>query len=381
MKIHPRYYPALNRGFHLARFAPLLVACDSAPLDLPNQPAVQTERMVVYSTPAACSGTLVAWENLIDTVAESLRSSDQVESFAVILTDAPQVYCPDDASGCAKLKSLPMAAVGRAKSIPHEIAHVVEAQITEHYTIPAWREGFAEYWSGRGGALPRIALEDSIVAGDYRGVDYGAMRHFLGWALEVHGADAVSRLFRKSNSEDEPGARFRQIEDEFGVPWEDIQRDFWRTAPLYDPGPVECEEVAGTVDLSQPLVLDLPLACDRPDTYGPAPNHLNEGASRLATVRVVEVLEAGSYVVEVDRGTLLMIPCAPIDEPLAAGFWAAQDAAREEMKPLSSYVRRHTLDLQEGRFLAWAVAESYEPVTLTFSVYANRPRSRVAMIE
>lgn len=361
----------------------LALACEDA-LDLPDQPAVKTERMEVYSLEDAplCAGTLRAWERHIDAVSRELGDGVAIEPIAVIVTNDSRPYCGEEpVSGCAKIETSQMAAVGKVKSMPHELAHVVKAQLLGGNAIPGLEEGFAEGWSGRGGFLPAHPLGESLGADGWESVDYAAARHFMRWLVRVEGAEAAAGLLRDSTGDDDPGRVFARLEEVFDAPWEEIQREFWRTAPLYDPGPMECDEVAGAVTLTQPLVLELPLACDRADTQGPPPNFRHEGGPSLATARVVEVLEPGSYVAEVDQGRLVMLPCAPVDDALAARFWAAQDRARGEREPLWSYRRRQILNLQEGRYLAWVIAEGDRPVTLAFSLHANRPRSRVALIE
>ena len=357
----------------------LISACDDEVDEVeepPGQLVAQTDYIDVYSTEDAqiCAGTLRAWDRHVVDVAQGLGYSGEIERISVALVSNPSEYCegPMAVSGCAK----PMLALGVPRSILHEMAHVVQIQI-DGYVNPGLGEGFAEYWSGFGGKLSKVNISDNIAADLAWSVDYSSMRHFIGWMYSTYGVEAVAQVFEDSDPEGSSAERFAQLREALGASWRSIQFDFWSDAPLYDPGQVECDEIAGTVDLTEPLVLEVPLACERPDTYGPMPVRANQG-KKLGGIRVIEVAEAGSYVAQVDQGTLALLPCESVDSPLSALRWGRLDNTRRIGFESSS---REVFDLDEGRYRVWVLAEDYEPVTISFALYGNRPTSRVALLE
>ncbi len=352
-------------------------ACDDEAVEPPGQLVAQTDYLDVYSIEdtQVCAGTLLAWDRHVLDVAEGLGYSGDIERFSVALVSDPSQYCDGlNVSGCAQ----PMLALGKSWTLPHEIAHVVQNQITGHFPITGLTEGFAESWSGFGGALSKINISDNIEAEFAESVNYSSMRHFIRWIYSTYGIETVAQVLEESNREDSYAERFAQLSEVLGASWREIQYDFWSAAPLYDPGPVECDEIAGIVDLTEPLVLEVPLACERPDTYGPAPAQRDSQQPKLGGLRVIEVAEAGSYVAEVDQGTLALLPCESVDTPLRALRWGGNDGSR--LTGLGSKPRE-VFDLDEGRYRVWVLATDYEPVTISFALYGNRPTSRVALLE
>jgi len=188
-----------------------------------------------------------------------------------------------------------------AKEIPnhHEVTHaVVDLAIGRSHTF--FNEGIAEVFRDRYGSnrAPGAAgLEEGLEYDEkLPGSRYGRAGHFMSYALDVHGSDAVSVLLALARPGDPPDMLKADIAEAFGMPYEDVAADY-ADYPLcaheISRWPItECAAGALIDEIDDGWFIDADLDCSREDMIG----------ARYAenwTVNTIEVKSAGSYRVSV----------------------------------------------------------------------------------
>jgi len=351
--------------------------CDDGPLPLPGSTIASTAnlRVVADEDLDLCLGTFVDWQSSLDLMSTLFERTppDQIDVF---VTSAPSLLCSENNIGCAKFGPRPMVAVARQYAVAHEVAHVFEESMVSGRMIPAFEEGFAEMFSGRGGVLPRSPTVGVVNALSASEVDYSHARHFTRWLLSEIGPQDLLALYSSSESSDSGPLRVARIEDSLGLPWREVQRLFWQGAPLYDPGEKVCDFVDGSVPSKGTLVLTVPFECGSEQTRGPhIANEMIQG--RYSRKQVIEVNEPGRYWLETTPGLVSLVPCDVRNDPYDAAIWGLLDQPIYTVAALTSFRRAWRLDLLAGRYLATVMSEEGSAEPARVAIHVDRPLSAV----
>lgn len=370
------------RGSRLARYffgggLPFtILSCSDYP-PLPEQPLVTSNSIAVFGEEGTrvCAGSLRRWERHNQVVFQSLSTSDAIpEGVDVLLTPDPSEFC-EGAQGCTFVGRSPILSVSVQESVEHELTHAIQELATDGTPAPWLLEGFARAWSDELVRMPKYPIMLDILAETSWEVDYSGAGHFVRWAY----SEMPKETFRTLLVDDsrQLSKRIARLEEALGLPIESILRKYWQEAPLFDPGDVDCSDVRVQVGLDRPRSVAGQLDCGAPSTE--AVSLSPDGG--LVTRFAIEVRSAGSYIMSVDVGQAVLLPCETISDPVKAAFWAHVAEARALPAPLSSYAKSRVYTLDPGRYLVSIARDSPDRSSFVFSARPNYQLSRLAFLE
>ncbi|MCB9703338.1 MAG: hypothetical protein H6711_15715 [Myxococcales bacterium] len=348
-----------------------LASCDAGP-DLPEL-LVEAPPVSIYGDKVSiCRGAVVAISSHIQAVSADLSGSASFpEEIDLLLTVDASALC-DSGQGCTLTERSPVLSIAEEGSVLHELAHAVQEIRTGGSPAPWLLEGFAESWSGRGGRMPKYPSALDLAAESSWDVDYSGARHLVRWIRGRLSRDDFAALFLESSEDLVP-----RLEHLLENSWDGLQHEFWESAPLYDPGPLDCADVSMVVDVTRPAALRGTFDCDDESTQGVL--FAETASTQLTVPLVLEVESDASYRVQVLGGTAYMLPCEPVDDPVEAAFWAHVEEAHDLPALVTSASRDATYFLRAGRYHAW-VGSGTEG-DFTFSIQPDYRVSRHALIE
>lgn len=222
-------------------------------------------------------------------------------------------------------------------AVLHEITHAM--------VIPAWgrsdalfNEGIAEAFRGSHVVMPYWAsYRPSEYVGDY------AAPHFVRWLLDRDDPAKLRELFEPrlgpSSTKEEV---FAAVEEVYGVPFEDLEADYFATAATIYPAPGLCDGLVHIPWNGDRWELHVTADCDAPHMFGPFDVDLTKPPDAPAPMAV---------------GVTLDIP--PALEGVALTAWSPSDEAAELVPCLDEPLYGVDPELAESKGLSASTSATF----------------------
>ncbi len=282
----------------------------------PDYPLVwQTEHLDIYvkDNLTVCAGTAAEMERHVVFVADVLGVEPREHIPLYMSADWPIEACKRaGVGGCATRDGVTFSS---PTATYHELVHAVACQI-RMVQVPALSEGLAETF------IPSFSnaideppdLRAALVADsrEFGREGYSLAIHFVQWLIETRGGETFAELYRISpagysySAETDREGIIAAIETVYQTDFDDLEREFWETAPGYAWAPYRmCADIPH-VDRDEngewhyASIID----CDNEDTYGPYERLDSSWGASFNFGRLmhqsftIDVPESGRYLLE-----------------------------------------------------------------------------------
>jgi len=227
------------------------------------------------SVDSICGGTFQHLDERVAHIADIFDVPPEVMvDYSWTPGDALGEYCKPSLLGCA----FGMSAFSKMASDEHELFHATRGASA----YPGLEEGLAVMY-GDDRRLPgevngniEEILRNSREFGEVDALDYPRLGHFVSYLRAEFGQDGVAALDQRSASSHDYAQLSASIEEEFGIPMEDVLADYAARYPIcqstqyrYDGFECSGEGLVLPPGEDGKIVTTIPVGCDDPDTLGP----------------------------------------------------------------------------------------------------------------
>ncbi len=282
----------------------------------PDYPLVwQTEHLDIYAKDnlTVCAGTAAELERHVVFVADMLGIEPRQHIPLYLSADWPEEACKRSfVGGCSTRDGVTFSS---PTATYHELVHAVACQL-RMVQVPALSEGLAESFDPRLNYITgeerdlRAAIEADST--EFGGELYSVAVHFVRWLIETRGGESFARLYHVAPAGYSYSSKFdgddiiAAIETVYETDFEDLEREFWQTAPGYAWAPYRmCADVPHVDrDANGEWRYSSIIDCDSEDTYGPyerldsAARPVYNFALLMHQSFTIEVPEDGWYALE-----------------------------------------------------------------------------------
>lgn len=309
----------MQRTQHLGLFAVVLLSCsqegnldpdgtmgggDDASADGPDFEVLYRTRYVDVAPGFAqpvCRGTLDEIDRHIDMISGLLDVSvvqrttlfwyNEHATGALVDADSSRIWCPTS-SACYRDGGIVHT---NMRALHHELVHAVVS--------PSWGRSDIVFSEGVAMGLDREAyafgstsvhslLTDERPTDVAGGTQHGG-GHFSRWLIERDGPATLRELFEPrlsaSSTRDEV---FAAVAEVYGVPFDDLEAEYFATAPTIYPAPGLCDGLVNIPWNGDRWELRITADCDAPHMFGPLDVDASkppEEPAPMATVVTVDI--------------------------------------------------------------------------------------------
>ncbi|WP_106391297.1 hypothetical protein [Enhygromyxa salina] len=222
-------------------------------------------------------------------------------------------WCSSGCGGCASTDATHV----RNRSLHHELVHAV--------ALPTWGRSDTLFEEGLAMGLDRVIGEyegiNSIYnldllgttkPSDVAGSGQHGGAHFSRWLIDRFGPDDLRQMFERLTGSSTKAEVFAAVEEVYGLPFEELEAEYYATAPLAYPLPGLCEGLVHVPWEDGRWEFEASSDCDQPHMFGPADDGRNYA---VATVDILPEHVGESLAVWVPSDvSALAWPC--LDQPI-----------------------------------------------------------------
>ncbi len=193
------------------------------------------------------------------------------------------LYC-SSCGGCYTRNTI----ISTSKNLLHELVHAV--------VVPAWgrsdslfEEGIAGGLDRRLGGVADVTTIFSVLSNDspteMAGTGFHSDGHFSRWLVDRFGPERFSELFEQLTNSDSKDAVISVVESIYGMPFDELEAEYFETAPTVYPIPGFCDGLLHVPWTADRWELSVGAQCDAPHVYGPRDDaSTRPSSSSLATI-------------------------------------------------------------------------------------------------
>jgi hypothetical protein len=314
---------------------------DDAPSDGPGFEVVYRTMHIDLApgfTQPVCRGTLDDLDRYVDTIARLLDIGVDQRTTVYWYNEHAAGALADDGVSCDMCSSVSTCGCYAGNGVVHANFRILHHELVHAVVSPAWGRSDIVFEEGIAVGLDRDEMRTSgarfvhSLLTDERPTEVaGGMQHggghFTRWLLDRYGPATLRELFSPrldgSSTKEEV---FAAVEEVFGMPFEQLEAEYFATAPTIYPAPGLCD---GLVDIpwsDDRWELRVAADCDAPHVIGPLDVDATKPPDEPAPMAVVVTVDVPA---ELDGVTLAA--WVPSDE--LATLWPCLDAPSSDPDP------------------------------------------------
>lgn len=231
-------------------------------------------------TQPVCRGSLDEIDRHIEAVADLLNIEVEGRTTLFLYNGVAEGSMADNNEICSWCSSCAGCFNGPAhatySSLHHELVHAV--------VVPAWGRSDTLFEEGIAKGMDRdrgvygtgittiydLDILNNRKPSDVAGSGQHGGAHFSRWLVDRFGTDKFREMFDRLTTKSTKEEVFAAVEAVYGLPFEELEAEYYATAPLVYPLPGLCEGLVNIPWNGDRWELNTSTDCDEPHMFGPA---------------------------------------------------------------------------------------------------------------